>query len=361
MRFLGIVIFSVILIACHSCPGKYSFSLAGNVRGLDSGQVVLLSRNSQIVDATFMKDGKFSLQGKVAEPDNFILSIEGKEVELLLDGEKMSFSTNYSYLSPDSLKGSPANELRKKFERIVLERYESKIMEATAQYDINQLTSNDPVIQDKIMSSIMRYDDFYFSLVLDFVKTHPGSIFSVYLANKEMKSSYEKGKLLFEALTPEMRISAMGKSLQEELEILKNTATGQLFPGFVGISEQGDTVRIDTLAGQVTVVDFWASWCGPCRKEMQSLKQLYHDYQERGLKIISISLDESVDDWQKACLEERIPWMSLRNPDGFKNTGLVKLLGIKAIPFIVTVDRDGRIVAKGLRRELLREKIDTLL
>ena len=140
----------------------------------------------------------------------------------------------------------------------------------------------------------MRYDDFYFSLVLDFVKTHPGSIFSVYLANKEMKSSYEKGKLLFEALTPEMRISAMGKSLQEELEILKNTATGQLFPGFVGISEQGDTVRIDTLAGQVTVVDFWASWCGPCRKEMQSLKQLYHDYQERGLKIISISLDESV-------------------------------------------------------------------
>ena len=112
------------------------------------------------------------------------------------------------------------SQLRKKFERIVLERYEPKIMEATAQYDINQLTSNDPVIQDKIMSSIMRYDDFYFSLVLDFVKTHPGSIFSVYLANKEMKSSYEKGKLLFEALTPEMRISAMGKSLQEELEIL---------------------------------------------------------------------------------------------------------------------------------------------
>lgn len=361
MRLLAIAVFSIVIVACHSCPKQYEFSLAGNVRGLDSGQVVLLSRNSQVVDAAFLKNGKFVLQGKVAEPDNFLLSVGGKEVELLLDGKEMIFSADYFYLSPDSLKGSPANELRKEFMQIVAECYEPKIIEATAQYDINQLTSDDPVIQDQIMSSIMRYDDFYFSLVLDFVKAHPGSIFSVYLAAKEMKSSYEKGVSLLDALTPEMRESSLGKALQKELEVLASTAIGQLFPAFVAISEQGDTVRMDSLAGQVTVVDFWASWCGPCRKEMQSLKQLYRDYQGEGLRIISVSLDESAADWQKACHEEQIPWMSLRNPDGFENTGLVKSLGIKAIPFIVAVDKSGRIVAKGLRRDLLREKIVTLL
>ena len=77
--------------------------------------------------------------------------------------------------------------------------------------------------------------------------------------------------------------------------------------------------------------------------------------------MISISLDDSATAWEKACAEEEIPWMSLRNPDGFKNEGIVPLLGIKAIPFIVTVDKEGKIVAKGLRRNLLRKKVEELL
>ena len=360
VRFLSIAVCAISLMACHSSDGLYHFSLKGNIRGLDSGQVVLLSRNSQVADAV-VEEGEFRLQGKTAEPGYFVLSVAGKEVELLLDGEEMTFSADYPFLSQDSLKGSPANELRRKFAEIVAERYEPKIVEVTQQYDLSQLTSDDPETQDKIMSAIMQYDDFYFSLVLDFVKTYPDNIFSVYLADKEKKSSYEKGMQLFEALSPEMQASSLGKSMKAELECLSQTAIGKAFPAFEGVSEQGDTVRVDSLKGQVTVIDFWASWCGPCRKEMQSLKRLYAEYQERGLRIISVSLDDSVAAWEKACGEEQIPWMSLRNPGGFENDGIVKSLGIKAIPFIVTVDEDGKIVAKNLRRDLLREKLDALL
>ena len=91
------------------------------------------------------------------------------------------------------------------------------------------------------------------------------------------------------------------------------------------------------------------------------MKRFYPDWRDKGVEIVSISLDNSLDAWQKACQEEQIPWISLHNPQGFKKTGLVKMLGIRAIPFIVVIDKEGKIVAKGLRRNMLRDKIETLL
>ena len=106
---------------------------------------------------------------------------------------------------------------------------------------------------------------------------------------------------------------------------------------------------------------FQASWCGPCRQEMKNLREQYAEFKDQGVRFMSISLDDSVEKWKKACEEEQIPWISVRDDNGWSKSEIRKLFGIQAIPFIVLLDKDGNIVAKNIRRNSLREKILELL
>ena len=112
---------------------------------------------------------------------------------------------------------------------------------------------------------------------------------------------------------------------------------------------------------KLVFVDCYTSWCGPCRQEMKNLREQYAEFKDQGVRFMSISLDDSVEKWKKACEEEQIPWISVRDDNGWSKSEIRKLFGIQAIPFIVLLDKDGNIVAKNIRRNSLREKILELL
>ena len=117
-----------------------------------------------------------------------------------------------------------------------------------------------------------------------------------------------------------------------------------------------------TVSGNdIVLVDFWATWCGPCRQEMKSLREQYKEFKDKGVRFVSISLDASSDKWKKACEEENIPWLSTLADGGWDDSEVRKLFGIQSIPHIVLVGKDGKIVGKNVRRNLLRDKIIELL
>ena len=361
VRILIWIIFIVLFLKCTP-PEGYRFYLSGNIAGKDTGQVVLFTPEMTTSATGELKQGKFKLKGEAAEPGNFCLQIGDKKLFLLLDGKKMELVSDYEHLSADSLTGSPENELRLEFERILYEEYESKLMEVYEKYNYFKIMeAKDQVLLDEMMTESMKHDSLRLKLALRFIQKHPDNVYSVYLADKERKFHYEIGIEMYRALSPMMQETAQGQRMKKALEDISESAVGKSFPRVTGINEAGDTVVIFSWTGRVTVIDFWASWCAPCREEMASLKRFYPDWRDKGVEIVSISLDNSLDAWQKACQEEQIPWISLHNPQGFKKTGLVKMLGIRAIPFIVVIDKEGKIVAKGLRRNMLRDKIETLL
>lgn len=355
------IVFASIFSMCTPSEG-YHFSLSGDIKGVDTGQVVLYTPESEVCVTGRLADGKFRLKGNAAEPGNFSLQIGDKKLSLLLDGENMNLVSDYKRLSADSLIGSPANELRRKFEKILYDEYEPKVLEVYTKYNYFEIVeSKNEALMDEMMSEDMKYDSLRLRLALDFIQKYPNSIYSVYLADKERKFHYEVGRQMYQALTPAMQGTIKGLQLKAALEDMAESAIGKYFPEFTGINEAGDSVVISSWAGKVTIVDFWASWCGPCREEMQSLKRLYPTWEGKEVEIVSISLDNSPEAWRKACREEQIPWVSLHNPQGFKKTGVVKMLGIRAIPFILVIDKEGKIAAKGLRRHLLRDKVESLL
>ncbi len=152
------------------------------------------------------------------------------------------------------------------------------------------------------------------------------------------------------------------QQMQDHLNLLSNTAVGKQFLDFEMADPQGKTRKLSEYAGngKLVLIDFWASWCPPCRRDMPQLVQLYKDYKGKGFEIVGVSLDSKQEAWEKGIKDLHITWPQLSDLQGWKNAGAA-LYGINLIPQTVLIDKDGIIVAKNLHGEELRDKLDELL
>ena len=135
---------------------------------------------------------------------------------------------------------------------------------------------------------------------------------------------------------------------------------GKKAPEIALPNPQGDTVRLSSLEGNVVLVDFWASWCGPCRKESPNLVKTYSKYKDEGFEIYSVSLDRSRKNWVKAIEDDHLDWTHVSDLK-YWNSLVVDLYGFSGIPHTVLLDEQGRVIAKNLRGEALGEKLEEVL
>ena len=223
------------------------------------------------------------------------------------------------------------------------------------------LDAGEQKLADEKMTEALKAEEIQYRLTKEFVKKYPDNMFSAYIADNVKGESHEKGKALYDLLSERNKSSYYGRLLKKHTDELAVSALGVPCPNFTATDESGNKVSLDSQKGNILILDFWASWCGPCRQEMKNLREQYAEFKDQGVRIMSISLDDSVEKWKKACEEERIPWISVRDDNGWSKSEIRKLFGIQAIPFIVLLDKDGNIVAKNIRRNSLREKIVELL
>lgn len=141
---------------------------------------------------------------------------------------------------------------------------------------------------------------------------------------------------------------------------LLNVQKGKKAPEIALPNPQGDTVRLSSLEGNVVLVDFWASWCGPCRKESPNLVKAYSKYKDEGFEIYSVSLDRSRKNWVKAIEDDHLDWTHVSDLK-YWNSLVVDLYGFSGIPHTVLLDEQGRVIAKNLRGEALGEKLEEVL
>lgn len=143
------------------------------------------------------------------------------------------------------------------------------------------------------------------------------------------------------------------EKMQQRIDLIKNCAVGAVAPDFELKDTSGEMIKLSSFRGKYVLVDFWASWCGPCRKALPLVKKANEEFKDKGLQVIGVSVDRKVKDWEKALEEEKLPYLQLHDPDGI--TG--KMYNYDGIPFIILISPEGIILEKELWGDGIREAI----
>lgn len=385
-NFSCMAIMGLMAMACTSQPVVDGYVLKGHIEGLPDGthvQLVPVSHDSELPFAdTTVVNGQFVFTGKMEEPRAFHLLVKDAygSRNLMLENTQMEVTGKLvakkeadggvSYnLSSLSVKGSPlsarydsllsartyldslyALNARKfaAFDSLMLAAYQVK-----DQAKIQALRQSEggkaKAAADKAFFSTV--DSLYRQVVMTNKDSFWGPLmmisFTTYLS-EDMKPWYE-------AFSPAAQQSYYGQKVKEEL--YPAGKEGTVVPDFKVKDRTGKEVSLSELrqGKKYVLIDFWASWCNPCRKEIPNLKKLYAQYSGKGFEIVSISIDQKKADWEKALKEEGLTW-----PNFLDETGVAALYKVKFVPTMYLITADGVMVGENLRGEALTTKLKEL-
>jgi thiol-disulfide isomerase/thioredoxin len=217
--------------------------------------------------------------------------------------------------------------------------------------------------KEALMKELDHKDSLALDLAFTTIKTNiTSAVGASLLPDYAPAFSLEQQKELLGLLPEQYQGNERIQRLREHVETVDKTSEGKHFVDFTMNSPEGEPVTLSDIIAknEYTLIDFWASWCGPCRAEMPNVVAAYQAYKDKGFGIIGVSLDNNVDKWKEAITNLNITWPQMSDLKGWDNEG-AKLYGVNSIPATVLVNREGVIVARNLRGEAIAEKLAELL
>ncbi|WP_104381868.1 TlpA disulfide reductase family protein [Sphingobacterium sp. HMA12] len=354
------------------------YSITGKVEQLKDGSKLFLVYNSDgvsYVDSTETKAGHFAFKGRLSYPVYSALYLNKNPYATKLQPrEKLDYFRFYleaaeiAVNAKDSLKnivlsGSKLNLENEEFQRMkkgVDEKFDA-LNKEFSKLPIEQ--QKDSVLFAQFVTREKLLMDENYSLHLRFAQEHPDSYLSViglsFVASQEKFATAVESA--FDGLSQRLKDSPQGRIIPLQLASLSKTKIGELAPDLTLKSPDGKTIKISDFFGKYLLIDFWASWCGPCRTENPNLVEAYKKFQDAGLEILGISLDDAArkEAWIKAITEDRLLWPQVSDLGGWDSVA-AKLYGINSIPANFLLGPDGKIIARNLRGEDLQNKLKTI-
>ncbi|OOV20235.1 TlpA disulfide reductase family protein [Flavobacterium sp. LM4] len=350
-----------------SCSKKEEgFTINGNIPGQKDGTVYLEFQDGDqtvVKDSAKIVDGKFSFTGKVEEHLRYSIKLKGQEYGkvFVLSNETIGFTAHkdsvymakLSGATQDSIYGSYYKNEFKKIQDVAGPIY--KLSDSLSQNGKVKLTAEQQAMMDKKWKDLQTQAD---DLTFKFIKSHKDQVAGALVLDDRLVTygTPEQVNEYFAVLTPEVQGSYFGKKIKEGIELNNKTAVGVAAPQFSQNDVNGKVVKLSDYKGKYVLVDFWASWCGPCRKENPNVVLAYKTYHDKGFDVLGVSLDDKKKLWEKAIEKDGLTWAHVSDLKGWKNEAAV-LYGVKLVPTNYLIGPDGKIVAKNLREAELQSKL----
>ena len=349
----------LILTACNNEP---AYKISGTIENVADGETVYLQemqgRDMVILDSAIVKNGTFTFKGRQDSTVYRYITYQPQELwaDLFLENGNILVKLG----EESQATGTPNNDIYQGFkDKFVTYNQEMGELYQKARTD-STLTNEQ---REELMKQIETKDAEAMDMVYNTIAANIANPVGIYLLpNYAAAFDLEKQAALADQIPAEYKSNERIARLISNIEVAKKTAVGQKYIDFAMNDPKGKEVKLSDFIGKnkYTLVDFWASWCGPCKKEMPNVVAAYKEYNKKGFGIVGVSLDNDGDKWKEAIKTWGMTWPQMSDLKGWNCEGAA-IYGVRSIPATVLIYQEGNIIARNLRGEAIKEKLSELL
>jgi peroxiredoxin len=363
-RILVVILIGTLLFSCDNEEKIKGFKIAGQISGIENSEIYLKNKSGRdyldIDTAMTDVDGNFVFEGKIDNPEMCYIKLnDEKFISLFVEDSEIKVSGNIEKIEEVQVEGSLSHDqysdylkkskhLKDKGKVLDEEYYKAK-------------EEGDTTSLSEILTEFEKLYEEENAFNKEYMKNNTSSVVTPYLAHTTAYAlSLEDLKEITSSLDTALNNTIYVKLLNERIEVLESTAPGKQAIDFTQNDADGNPISLSSFKGKFLLVDFWASWCGPCRRENPNVVKVYEKFNDKGFEILGVSFDSNKKLWLDAIEKDGLTWSHVSDLTGWENAA-GKIYGIRSIPHTMLIDPDGVIIAHKLTCEELEEKLEELL
>ncbi|MBZ9652958.1 TlpA disulfide reductase family protein [Psychroflexus montanilacus] len=366
MRIFFSLFILLALVGCDSSSPKLEASIDDVKNGTNVYLTQLGPENIPIpLDTTQVQNNSFEFDLKKSNQDINLIQIEGVNGNMIFinDANQIKIEADKSNLRNSKIEAGEHNQLLKDYLDMITSYAEERDFIKNEHQQALQTKDEIAVLDYRL--DIEAIEEESKEATLEFIKTNTHSIVGMMALSDVMNSKsipLNQMKSIYEEYDGEVKDTPLGRAMGQNIAKIGATDLGAEAPKFSGPTPDGDNLSLDDAKGKVTLIDFWASWCRPCRVENPNIVSIYNDYKDKGFTVVGVSLDKPnrKDAWLKAIEDDNLDWNHISNLKHWQEP-IAQKYGVRAIPAAFLIDENGIIIGKDLRGNDLREKVREVL
>lgn len=363
------LLFLLTMVPAFAIAQKGEYKVVGKMSGWKGTDSVMYAHDL-VRDTLVAKDGRFTIKLSLEEPAvMYLRKLDSQHDKQTPDALKLYIEkgtttvTGTDSLRHAKIKGGVVNKDYAERSSVIvpMNKHVFDLRLNLEKYPKGPARDSVAKLQQ---ADFKQTNDSITNYLYSFIKSHPHSWLALQTITEMAGPNldYQKYNPLYENMDEKVRSTPLGKTFGERLAVAKNLAPGAKAPDFTSTTVKGDSLALYKILkeGKLTLVDFWASWCGPCRAENPNVVKAYNNYHEKGFNILSVSLDDKAEKWKAAIEKDGMPWYHVSGLKGWQEPVAI-LYDIHAVPDNLLIDSNGKVIARGLRGVALQEKLAALL